>query len=148
MLHKPRPILSSGFMAVEGYLGVVLSRPLYNSKKQFLGSINLVLRPDLLLEDITKDIPVGDEVWTMQPDGMIICDDSDEVGKNLFTDPIYKDFGELRELGKQISAKSSGKGEYSFYASGSKTLVKKSATWATMKFNGRIWRVVLTHRMQ
>ncbi|PKN77576.1 MAG: hypothetical protein CVU48_11150 [Candidatus Cloacimonetes bacterium HGW-Cloacimonetes-1] len=147
MLKEPKPILSSGFMAVEGYLGVVLARPLYNSNKQFLGSINLVLRPDILLQDVIKDNPVGDEVWTMQPDGMIICDDADEVGKNLFTDPMYKDFESLRQLGKKISANPSGSGEYSFYASGTQKPVKKSATWATMKFHDRIWRVVLTHRI-
>ncbi len=144
-----KPVFSSGFMSVEGFLAVDLAYPVYNKKGDFLGSISLLINPAILVKPILKEISfaAGYEPWFMQTDGMIVYDpDTEEVGKMLFTDPIYKDYTSLLELGKTISANRKGSGEYVFQAMGHQEKVVKSCSWDTVSLYGREWRVVLAHK--
>jgi len=149
MMKKPAPLLSGGFTAVEHFTAVVVSRPLYDSKKAFAGSVNLLIRPELLVDSLLKKtaIPEDYELWIMQPDGMIIYDeDKEEIGRMLFTDPIYKDYGNLLKLSRKIVSAPSGKGNYIYLAPGSKEKVIKEAIWQSVRLNNREWRVVLAYR--
>ncbi|MGD9000504.1 MAG: cache domain-containing protein, partial [Granulosicoccaceae bacterium] len=149
MHNKPGPILSSGFMAVEHFLAMVISRPLYDSDKHFAGCINLLIRPELLIDALLKQTTIPDnyELWIMQTDGMIIYDqDREEIGKMLFSDPLYTGFGNLLELGRQIVAAPSGEGRYIFLAPELKQKVIKHAIWQTVRLHDREWRVVLAYR--
>ena len=149
MRKKPTPQFTSGFTAVEGFLAVIIAHPLYNSGKHFAGRINLVIRPELLIDSLLKKntIPDDYELWIMQPDGMIIYDqDKDEIGKMLFNDPIYSDYGNLLELGKKIASIPAGEGSYIFPAPESKEKVIKNAIWQTVRLHNREWRVVLAYR--
>lgn len=149
MMKKPEPVFSQGFQAVEGFTAVVIAHPVPGSKKGYRGSINLVLRPDFLVEPLLKNlsIPPEYELWIMQTDGQIIYDeDSDEIGRMLFSDPLYAHYESLRQLGKKIAANPSGQGEYIFEAPGKKGKAIKTASWDTVKLHRREWRVVLTHR--
>ena len=149
MLKNPRPIFSSGFMAVEHYLAVVISRPLYDSGQRFAGCINLVIRPELLIDALLKKsiIPADYELWIMQLDGMIIYDqDKNEIGRMLFSDPMYADYGDLRALGKKIVAVPTGEGRYIYLAPDSKEKAIKNAVWQTVRLHNREWRVVLAYR--
>ena len=150
MRKNPMPYLSSSFMAVEKYRAVVIERPLYDSGKQFAGSINLVIRPELLVESLLKKrtIPADYHLWIMQTDGMIIYDlNRKEIGWMLFSDPMYADYGDLLELGKRIAASPTGEGRYIIFpAPGSTEKVIKNALWQTVSLHGREWRVVLAYR--
>ncbi|HOA30188.1 MAG TPA: sodium:calcium antiporter, partial [Candidatus Cloacimonadota bacterium] len=84
----------------------------------------------------------------MQSDGMIVCDqDQEELGKNIFTDEMYNDFQDLRDLAKRITTEPAGEGEYSFWATGTYEEAKKAATWDTLALHGREWRVILVKRV-
>jgi branched-chain amino acid transport system substrate-binding protein len=92
-------------------------------------------------------VPKDYEVWIMQTDGMIIYDlDKEEIGKILFSDPIYKDYGSLLKLGKKIAAAPEGEGSYIFLSPGLKEKVIKDVIWKTVKLHDREWRVVLAYR--
>lgn len=149
MMKKPEPVFSQGFTAVEGFTAVVIAHPIPGSGKGYNGSINLILRPEFIVEPLLKNlsIPPEYELWIMQTDGRIIYDpDSDEIGRMLFSDPLYTDYESLQQLGQKIAANPSGVGEYIFEAPGRKEKVIKTASWDTVKLHRREWRVVLTHR--
>ena len=149
MRKNPMPIFSSGFTAVEGFLAMVVAHPLYDDKKNFVGSINLLIRPELMIDSLLKKntIPDDYELWMMQSDGMIIYDqDKEELGKMLFSDPIYAGYESLLKLGKKIAAAPAGKGSYIFFAPEHKEKVIKNAVWQTVRLHNREWRVVLAYR--
>jgi hypothetical protein len=122
---------------------------LYDDSKNFVGSISAFIRPELLIDPLLKKsvIPAGYELWIMQPDGMIIYDqDKEEIGRMLFKDPLYADYANLLELGKQIAAKPTGEGSYIFVAAGSTEKVIKNVAWQTVRLHGREWRIVLAYK--
>ena len=146
MLENPQPTLSSAFMAVEGLAVVTLARPLYDAGDQFIGSLVLTIDPSILAQRVLtlNAIPSEYELWAMEPGGMIVCDqDPEEIGKNIFTDPIYEPYTSLRELATTIAGAESGVGKYRFMATGSKKEVEKSAAWSSFVYHGRTWRVIL-----
>ncbi len=148
MQKTQTPILSDGFTAVEGFQAVVLTRPVFKNKK-FIGSVNLLLRPQMLIETILKNtaIPADYELWIMQKDGRIIYDqDEDEIGRLLFSDPLYADYVSLQKLGRQIVYSPQGEAEYIFLAAGSEEKVIKTALWDTISLHGSEWRVVLAYK--
>ena len=149
MQKNPMPIFSSGFTAVEGFLAMVIAHPLYDDGKNFVGSINLLIRPELMIDSLLKKstVPNDYELWMMQSNGMIIYDqDKEELGKMLFSDPIYAGYESLLKLGKKIAAAPTGKGSYIFFAPEHKEKVIKNAIWQTVRLHNREWRVVLAYR--
>ncbi len=149
LLKSRKPIFSSAFRAFEGFLAVELSHPLHDARRSFLGSINAFIRPELLIEPLLSKshIPDDYELWIMQPDGMIVFDqDSEEIGRMLFSDPLYAGYGSLLEMGRKIAASPDGKGSYIFLAPASREKVVKEMVWQTVRLHGREWRVILAYR--
>ena len=149
MRQTPRPVFSGGFDSVEGFPAVDLAHPLYDGEGGFVGSLSALIRPALLIDPLLKNSTVSpdDELWIMQPDGLIIYDrDPEEIGRMLFSDPLYAGYESLLDLGKKIAAEPAGQGSYIFPASGSQEKVIKNALWQTVRLHGREWRVVLAHR--
>ncbi len=149
MRQKPSPQFIGGFMTVERFLASIIARPLFDRKGHFSGSIHLVIRPEILVDSLLKSsaVPEDYELWIMQPDGMIIYDqDKSEIGKNLFSDPMYADHESLLKLGKKISSTASGEGSYIFLAPKLKDKVIKKAIWRTVGLHNGEWRVVLAYR--
>ena len=82
--------------------------------------------------------------WAMQTDGLILYDpDPEEVGRNLFQDPLYKPYVQLLSLGERIASERSGSGVYEFLGPGLTDPVVKSASWATVGLHGTEWRLVV-----
>jgi hypothetical protein len=149
MLKTRKPVFSSSFMSLEGFLAVDLARPLFGAKNNFLGSISAFIRPELLINPLLNKsvVPTDYELWIMQPDGKIIFDqDKEEIGRMLFSDPLYADYASLRKLGTKIASDPDGKGSYVFLAPGSKEKSIKNVAWQTVRLHGREWRVVLAYR--
>lgn len=143
---QKKPVMSRGFHAVEGYDACAIHYPVMD-KNNFLGSISVLIRPEILLnlvvENVIKDYPVN--VWLMQPDGRILYDkDNVEIGKDLFTDDYYKTFSDLQRAGKLIVSVYDGTSEYDFYAKGTKNVVHKKAYWTTLDLYGTQWKIILT----
>jgi hypothetical protein len=149
-MHKnPMPVLSGGFMAVENFLAVTVAHPVLDQDKRFAGAVSILLRPDLLIDRLLEQtkIPTHYELWIMQPDGLIVDDqDKAEIGRMLFSDPVYAGYGNLLELGKRIATSPVGEGSYVFLAPALKDEVIKNAVWQTIRLHDREWRVVLAYR--
>lgn len=143
------PVFSGGFTAVEGFLAVDIAYPVYDNRKNLAGSISSLIRPELLVQPLLKKntIPDDYELWIMQPDGKLIYDqDRDEIGRNLFSDPMYAEYESLLALGKKIASAPSGEGSYLFLAPGSKAKVIKKVVWQSIRLHGTEWRVALAYR--
>jgi hypothetical protein len=111
--------------------------------------LSAFIRPELLIDPLLEAsvVPAGYELWIMQPDGLIIFDqDKDEIGRMLFSDPMYTNYVGLLNLGRRIASDPAGKGSYIFLAAGSKEKVIKNVVWQTVGLHGREWRVVLAYR--
>jgi len=149
LLKTRQPVFSGGFRAFEGFLAVDLARPLHDAGGKFLGSISAFMRPELLIDPLLKRsvVPAEHEIWIMQPDGLIVFDqDRDEIGRMLFSDPLYAGYGNLLELGRTIAARREGTGSYVFLAPGLEKPVIKHVAWQTVGLQDREWRVVLGWR--
>ncbi|MFA7028477.1 MAG: cache domain-containing protein [Sulfurovum sp.] len=149
MLKDPAPLLSGGFISVEDFLGMVIARPIYDNKKEFAGTVSALIRPELLIAPMIGKsmIPEDYELWIMQTDGMIVYDlDKEEIGKMLFSDPIYQEYESLQKLGRNIAAAPEGEGSYIYLAQGLEEKVIKKVIWKTVKLHDREWRVVLAYR--
>jgi len=149
MLKKPAPLLSGGFTAVENFTAVVIARPLYDSKKAFAGSVDLLIRPELLVDSLIKKTAIPDdyELWIMQPDGMLIYDqDKGEIGRMLFSDAIYASYENLLKLSRKIASAPAGQGSYIYLAPESDEKAIKEAIWQSVGLHNREWRVVLAYR--
>ena len=135
------------FRAEEGFDAVDLEHPVFAANKEFVGSVSILLRPEQLLasviEPLVRDIPT--EVWVMQKDGRILYDaKKDEIGRILFTDPLYRPFPGLLAIGERISKEPQGHGTYEFYSKETKKTVTKEAFWSTIGLHGVEWRLIAT----
>ncbi len=109
----------------------------------------MLIRPEHLIEPLLRKSKVSEdyELWTMQTDGMIVYDqDTDEIGRMLFTDPAYAGYKSLPALGRKIAANREGKGNYVYLAPGSDKKVIKEVLWETIALYGCEWRIVLGFR--
>jgi hypothetical protein len=146
-----RPVMSGVFRTVEGVAAIDLEYPVMGLNGECTGSVSVIFQPWVLIDRTVRDrvagLPV--EIWAMQPDGMIIYDaDPQEVGKMLFTDPVYRPFPELLQLGEGIAAEPAGQGAYSYFETGTSRVVHKDAWWISVGLHGTVWRVVSVHPSQ
>lgn len=146
-LHQTkRPVLSLNMPMVEGFDAVDLECPIMGEGGALKGSVSMLIRPEGLIADAVKPtiegLPLN--IWAMQKNGCIIHDtDKEEIGRNLFTDPLYKPYGQLIALGKRIADEPTGSGFYEFLKEESTDVVKKHAYWATVGLHGTEWRIVI-----
>lgn len=146
-LHETgRPVLSEGFLAVEGFQAVDLEWPVFAEDGTLAGSLSFLIKPETFLAPVIIPNNLEPyEFWIMQPDGTIFYDqDSLEVGRNLFEDELYESFDTLVELGCSISKNESGQGYYTFYSRGLSSTVKKEVWWSSIGLHGTQWRLILT----
>jgi len=141
-----KPSMSQSFISVEGFAAVALQYPVMENDL-FSGSVDMLLRPESLLKKIVEPkiqgLPV--DIWVMEPGGRIIYDpDAEEIGRNIFTDKLYKPFPGLIDAARSISQTVKGMATYDFFGRGLKESVKKYAYWNTVTVFGTPWRIVLT----
>lgn len=160
VLKVKTPTLSKQFLLVEGYNGTALAYPVFSPQGEFLGGISTIIEPDKVLNavvapqlhfDISNRSNITDySFWLMHLDGLIAYDrDTSQIGKNLFTDTLYKPYPSLLALGEKIIKARSGHGYYSFQVTeGNKIVVTKESYWTTAGLYGREWRLVVTKIMQ
>jgi sensor domain CHASE-containing protein len=153
-LHQTmRATMSNMIPLVEGFPGVVMVAPIFDGNERFVGSLSIVIQPSQLIESSIAQAPEGTEqysMWAMQSNGTLIYDpDPEQQGKNLLTDPIYRDYPEVQEFTRQVAARQSGYSNYQYYDKNlddaSKQVVAKEAYWMTVGIYGTEWRLVIWH---
>ncbi|MDD5629397.1 MAG: cache domain-containing protein [Elusimicrobia bacterium] len=146
LLKSHKPVMGEVFTAVEGFVGVGIYRPLFSGKKEFAGGVGVLVKPEDLLAAALDPLQGKDGryFWVMDTSGRVLYDaDKPEIGKMIFSDPLYSPYPELLALGKRIAARAQGRGEYKFSQTGGKEVVAKSALWDTVGLHGARWRLVL-----
>ena len=143
-----RPAVSNLIQLVEGFPGMVMVAPVFNSNGLFIGSLSIVFLPYELIHPIVKDSVQGIyTIYALQKNGTLIYDDSPEQGKNVFTDDEYQGYTELQAFIHNVVNMQSGYGTYSYFddLSPSRPLVNKEAFWTTIGIHNTEWRLVIAH---
>jgi sensor domain CHASE-containing protein len=149
MRETMQPVMSNVIMLVQGYPGVVLVAPIFNSQDEFMGALSLVIKPSALInQSIASTGATTYAMWAMQSNGTLLYDpDPTQQGKNLLTDPIYADYPELQSFTRQVAAQQSGYGTYQYYVKNidqtQNQVVSKEAYWITVGIYGTEWRLVV-----
>lgn len=142
-----KPIMSGIFTTVEGFDAAAVHYPIYSKDDILSGELSLLIMPQKVIGETVRPLLEGTkiEVWAMDIDGRVLYDaDTSEIGKNLFSDPVYQPYPELRSLSRSIADQKSGTGEYSFLRQGTNEEVKKQAQWDTVGLYGAEWRIIVT----
>jgi ABC-type branched-subunit amino acid transport system substrate-binding protein len=147
-LHQSRkPVVSQAIDTIEGFAGFELQHPVFDKNGRFSGSVGMITKPGFFGEIITGKVanfPV--EIWMMQKDGRMIYDvNKEELGKNLFTDKIYANHPSLLEIGRQMSIRPQGSGQYSFLDKTMERIAEKNLIWNTVALHGTEFRLALVH---
>ena len=148
MHQTMRPAISNLIQLVEGFPGIVMVAPVFNSNGLFIGSLSIVFLPYELIHPIVKDSVQGIyTIYALQKNGTLIYDDSPEQGKNVFTDEEYQGYTELQAFIHTVVNTQSGYGTYSYFddLSPSRPLVNKEAFWTTIGIHNTEWRLVIAH---
>jgi hypothetical protein len=139
------PMLSNIFRSVEGTDAIVLVWPVVTEKGESPGSVSALFKPgDLLAGTIGPASEIrAIKVNVMQLDGMVIyCSTGTETGKNVLTDPSYKNYPELIAQAEKIAAQKAGTGGYMYPDAATGKLVKKTIYWTSIGLHDNEWRLV------
>jgi len=139
-----KPVLSDGFIVVEGYQAAVTIHPIIHNG-QLIGAISAVIVPSDLLSRIIEPVVANQdfEVWVMEKTGLILYDqDEEEIGINVLTHPMYDDFPLLREACLKMAAEESGEANYSYYQTGTSIVVNKKTYWNTFHMQENQWKII------
>jgi hypothetical protein len=151
-MHKTmRPALSNLISLVEGLPGIVMVSPIFDTNEQLIGSLSIVFQPYQLVHPIVKDLTKGIyTIYALQSNSTLIYDaNSEEQGKNIFTDDVYAGHTELQTFIHNVLDTQSGYGTYSFYddLAESRPLVSKEAYWTTIGIYNTDWRLVIASNL-
>ena len=151
-MHKSmRPALSNLISLVEGFPGVVMVSPIFDTNNQFVGSLSIVFQPYQLIHPIVKDSSKGIyTIYALQKNSTLIYDaNNEEQGKNVFTDQAYAGYTELQAFIHQVVDTKSGYGTYSYFDDlvASRPLVSKEAYWTTIGIYDTDWRLVIARNL-
>ena len=147
LVKTRKPVLSGMFRAVQGMNAVAFQYPILGAGNRMVGALSALILPEKLLagviEPVSSNLPV--DIFLMQKDGLMIYDvDANQIGRNVFSDPLYQPFPELLNLARKVVATPKGMGEYRFFAEGATDPVEKRAYWKTIHKHGAEWRIVIT----
>ena len=144
IFETKQPVLSQSFNVVEGYNAVIDMFPILDNN-EILGTVAGIFPPHEILGRIIKPYVSGEtfEIWVMESGGNVLYDqDTEEVGLNVITDPLYADFPELIAAAQRIDTEESGETTYSFYQTGTTNKVVKKTFWKTFYLLDNKWKII------
>jgi hypothetical protein len=139
------PVMSNVIQTVEDVPAVDIASPVFSPEGRFIGATTLLFKPELFFAKNTPKKSDGTpwHLMVMQKDGVIVYEpDTGQIGKNTFSDPIFRPFPELIELAGNMSRERVGNGTYTFIDTKGMN-VSKEAMWTTVGIRGTEWRLVL-----
>ncbi len=146
LFKSKKPAMSKVFRAVEGFNSVAIAWPIIAPDGKLCGAVSALVRPESLLTQIigpqVQGFPI--DFCVTDTEGLTLYDpDFEEIGRNMFTDPLYAPFKELIALGRQTMKYPEGTGAYTFTRTGLKETVSKRATWTSVGLHNTEWRLVM-----
>jgi hypothetical protein len=150
-LHRTlMPVMSDIFTMVEGFEASDMEVPVFDANGAFNGSVSVTINIQQMVKDIVKaEMPARFQFTCLQPDGMEVYDtDEAQIGRNLFTDPIYQNFTEVLTFMSNLVKTPQGHGTYSYLRSvSSGEVVNKEVYWSSFGFYGAEWRLLVIRAM-
>ena len=143
LLKTKKPVMSDVYRASEGTHAITIGCPILTDKGELKGAVRMLIRYEVFLGPLVSGKPFN--IWVMQPNGVIVYDPNpDEIGRNIFSDDMYKPFPDLVSFAQTVAMATNGAGSYNFYANAPKdmTLVQKVAVWDTAGVYGTEWRII------
>lgn len=143
LLTTKKPVMSDVYHSAEDIHAISIGYPVFSDKGELLGAVRMLIRYEVFLKPLVDGKPC--KVWVMQQDGLIVYDeDPDEIGKNIFSDSMFKPFDDLISFARTVALSRNGAGSYNFYVDGlkDKTIAQKIAVWDTAGIYGTEWRVI------
>jgi hypothetical protein len=140
-----RAVFSGVFRAVEGFDALDYESPVEDEAGRKKGAMSVLMKPANFIElALGPEINgLSYEVMVLQTDGLILFSDKEEIGRNVFTDPMYRDFPSLLELCRRVARDAKGEGAYTFIARQSEEPKEKKAYWTTVIVGENTWRLLL-----
>lgn len=147
-LHATRrPVFSQAIETVEGFVGFDLQHPVLDPKRQFIGSVSILTHPtffDRIVSGKVANFPV--EIFLMQKDGRMVYDlNKEEIGRNVFTDPLFTPYPALLKVAKKMAESPRGSGRYDFLDKKLEKKVAKKLIWDTLVLHGTEFRLALAY---
>lgn len=147
-LHATRrSVLSDTFRSKEGILAVAFAYPVIMGDGKLLGSVSLLLDPARMVGN-TVDAAVGKsppEIWTISTEGRILyAPDRGKTGRDLFSDPIFNVFPQLRDIGATMTEIPQGEDVYVALGDGLTIPVLKYVDWTTVGLSGTTWHIAVS----
>ncbi len=134
------PYFTNIFKAMNDHTTFMIVHP-YQPKRKFEGAFHILMRPDLLLNSITKkmNFSESEKLWIIQLDGTVVySQDEDAIGKNLTKDVAYSN-KHLPVFSSIISNDNSSEPIHIKIAD-----TEMIIEWQTIKTHNKTWRIVLT----
>ncbi|MHC1706421.1 MAG: hypothetical protein AB9842_02740 [Bacteroidales bacterium] len=143
LIQNHQNAFANYFNAYEGFAAVADMHAVFSGANCY-GLIEVLFDPWDYIDGIVSPlVDAPDEIFVMEKSGAAIYDvDLPGIAKNVFTDPYYNVFPEFVAACQKIAAEDSGETTYSFYSTGTTTLVSKRAWWKTITLHDNAWKVV------
>jgi hypothetical protein len=144
LLSTQKPVMSRVFATVEKVNATDIEHPVFTPSGAFNGSASLLFRPSVLLTIAVEEGLAGGstEVFVVDSDGTVMYDrDPAGVGINIYTNPRFDSYPEVRSITARMKTETTGKGQYSSTAPGSSSQVRKEIIWTTVGLHGTEWRI-------
>jgi hypothetical protein len=143
-LHKP--LFSDLFVGIEEVQAFLLAYPVFNVKKEFVGSVSIFFSPELLVKKAIEGLTLGKGivVIVLEANGMnVFSTDPAQVRRSPLKHAEYQGFPELQGLVGMIVSQEEGAGTYQYGRPGTHQVVRKKAVWKTVSLYDGFWRVVI-----
>lgn len=146
-LKEKRPVFTELFIGIEETQAALLRYPVFNAKKEFVGSVGIYFTPELLIKEALKGFALGKGlmVLAIQGDGThVFSSDPAQARRNVLKSAEYQGFPELKGLVGYIVSQEEGSGSYRYVKPGTQQVIKKKAHWKTVSLYDGFWRIVVT----
>ncbi|MCL4691448.1 MAG: PDC sensor domain-containing protein [Candidatus Hydrogenedentes bacterium] len=140
------PVMSLVIDTVEGFPAIDIEHPVFNEDEMLIGSVSLLIRHGVYLEDVIRPHVQGEpvDIWVTQKDGTVLFGaDSSRIGTNVLTDDVYRAQGPLLGVAQQVSMQPSGATTYELPRPESDARTKRSLHWTSVDLYGTTWRVAM-----
>ena len=113
-----------------------------------LGSVSLAIKADEFIAKALSSMPKYEScaMWIVTLNGLLMYDnDPEQIGRNIFSDNMFKSFQSLVAFTKKVVERPQGVGKYIYFARGyeDRTPVPKNGIWDTVSINSLVWRIVV-----
>lgn len=149
-----KPVLSDIFESVQKFKSISLQYPVIGENSKFIGSVSILIKPELFFHDILSPLISGLPVTVLlvQTDGVLLFSQAkEEISQNIFEKNMFKNIKNFEELTAMIKRDESGSAELIFAdgpgASTSEAAlageVKRNVYWLTCGLFDTKWRLIM-----